>query len=99
VYAAGGLNAFVCNTTFLGLDQFFFWKSCMGSHADSHVVPDAKLAAGGFPVIGSGKNPTSKCAGQPPGPGALWINIDGPAPPSGPGTPAHTSVLALKFMA
>ena len=52
VYAAGGLNAFVCNTTFLGFDQFSFWKSCMGSHADSQVVPDAKLAAGGSPRPG-----------------------------------------------
>lgn len=74
VYATGGLNAFVCTTTFLGFDQFSFWNSCMGSHADSQVVPDAKLAAGGSPLpgspaIGSGKNPTSKCAGQPtPGP-------------------------------
>jgi len=91
VYAAGGLNAFVCNTTFLGFDQFSFWKSCMGSHADSQVVPDAKLAAGGSPlpgspVIGSGKNPTSMCAGQPtPGPGALCFNIDGtPRPAIGP---------------
>jgi hypothetical protein len=91
VYAAGGLNAFVCNAAFLGFDQFSFWKSCMGSHADSQVVPDAKLAAGGSPlpgspVIGSGKNPTSKCAGQPtPGPGALCFNIDGtPRPAIGP---------------
>ena len=74
VYATGGLNAFVCTTTFLGFDQFSFWNSCMGSHADSQVVPDAKLAAGGSPLpgspaIGSGKDPTSKCAGQPtPGP-------------------------------
>jgi len=91
VYAAGGLNAFVCNTTFLGFDQFSFWKSCMGSHADSQVVPDAKLATGGSPlpgspVIGSGKNPTSMCAGQPTsGPGALCFNIDGtPRPAIGP---------------
>ena len=68
MYAAGGVNAFVCNTTFLGFDQFSFWKSCMGSHADAQVVPDARLAAGGSPlpgsrVIGSGTNPTSKCAG------------------------------------
>jgi hypothetical protein len=68
VYAPGGLNAFVCNTTFLGFDQFSFWKSWMGSHADSQVVPDAKLAAGGSPlpgspVIGSGQNPTSRYAG------------------------------------
>jgi hypothetical protein len=44
VYAAGGLNAFACNTTFLGFEQFSFWRSCMGSPADSRVVPDAKLA-------------------------------------------------------
>ena len=92
MYAAGGLNAFACNTTFLGFDPFSFQKSCTGSHSDSQVVPDAKLAAGGSPlpgspVIGSGKNPTSKSARQPtPGPGALCFNIDGarPAPPSGP---------------
>ena len=62
-----------------------------GSHADAQFVPDAKLAAGGSPlrgspVIGSAKNPTSKCAGQPtPGPGAVCFNIDGtPRPATGP---------------
>ena len=88
MYAAGGLNAFVCNTTFVGFDQFSFWKSCMGSHADSQVVParGSPPAAPRCPVIGSGKNPTSKCAGQPtPGPGALCFNIDGtPRPAIGP---------------
>ena len=88
VYAAGGLNAFVCNAIFVGFDQFAFWKSCAGSHADSRVVPDAKLAAGGSPLpgspaIGSGKNPTSKCVGQPIlGPGALCFNIDGTLRPA-----------------
>lgn len=86
VYAAGGLNAFVCNTTFLRFDQFSFWKSCTGSHADSQVVPDAKLAAGGSPLPGS---PGHRLRQEPdlpvrravhPGPGALCFNIDGTPP-------------------
>jgi len=38
VYAAGGVNAFVCTITFLGSDQFSFWN-CMSSHADAQVLP------------------------------------------------------------
>jgi hypothetical protein len=51
MYAAGGLNAFVCNTIFLGFDQFSFWR-CMGSRAHSRVLLDAKLAAGDSPLPG-----------------------------------------------
>ncbi len=103
VYAARGLDAFMCNTILLGFDEFSFWKSCMGSHADSQVVPDAKLDAGGSPlpgsaVIGSGKNPTSKCAGQPtPGPApCASTSTTRPARPSGPRTPAQTSYFHRK---
>ena len=99
VYAAGGLNAFVCNTTFLGFDQFSFWKSCMGSHADSQVVPDAKLAAGGSPRSGPPGHrlrqtrPPSPPGSPPPAPApCASTSTARPAPPSGPGTPARTSV-------
>jgi len=76
-YAADGLNAFVRNTTFLGFDQFSFWKSCMGSHADAQVVPDAKLAAAG-----------PRCPPRAPAPCASTSTARH-APPSGPGTPAQ----------
>jgi hypothetical protein len=91
VYAADGVNAFVCNTTSLGFDRFSFWKSRMGSHADSQVVPDGKLPAARLPGHRSGKNPTSKCAVQlTPAPSASTSTAS-TAPPSGPGTPARTS--------
>jgi hypothetical protein len=90
--AAGGVNALVCNTIFLGFDQFSFWKVARGLTGRLSGRPGREATASGCalpgsPVIGSGKNVTSKCAAQPtPGPGALCFNVEGtPGPAIGPG--------------
>ena len=91
VYAAGGLNAFVCNTTFLGFDQFSFWKSCMAhtptlSSSRTRSSPPAAPRCAAPRSSAPPRTRTSKSAGQPtPGPGALCFNIDGtPRPATGP---------------
>jgi hypothetical protein len=70
MYAAGGLNAFVCNTIFLGFDQFSFWSRAW-AHAPTL----------GFSSTRSSPPATPRC----PGLGALCFNVDGtPAPGIGP---------------
>ena len=96
VYAAGGLDAFVCNTTFLGFDQFSFWKSCMGSHADAQLsrTRSSPPAAPRCPAPRSSAPAQTRppsAPGSPPRAPAPRASTSTarPAPPPGPGTPAY----------
>ena len=68
VYADGGINSFVCNTSFYAFAQFRSWRFCVNADRHSRRLASARLdergaPERGSPVIGAGVNLTYLCKG------------------------------------